>query len=171
MKQILVFHLFLCFCLSTQALEESYSLKCVWQESEKHSENYFVEGASFEISFYHELTGGPLTKALISSDSFFNRTYTPCWIKPEVNSSCMFAYSYDANSYWDVDDKLDVISQSWRQSFKTDYNDGLPEEEGTVDGLSTLKFDLSSEDGAVVLSGDDGDGVTFTETFKCKLIN
>ncbi len=147
------------------ASDEEFELNCVWQPSANHVQGFYVEGAEFTLNFQRD--NESLTKVTITKDTFFNRTYTPCYTGGFA--SCMFAFSYNASQTWDADDETDILTQSWRQEFVTEYNDGLPEEAGTVDGVSTLKLDTSDEKGLVKITGDDGDGVTFSENFKCTL--
>lgn len=138
-----------------------YSFKCTWLPSDEHAENYFVEDTGFTLKVVNN------THAYILNDNFFFRTYSPCWFSDY--SSCAFAYSYDEDTAWTVNDETDTLTQVWRTGFTTEYNDGEPEEVGTVDGVSTLQLDYEGN-GTIMISGDDGDGVTFKETFSCKLL-
>ncbi|MGH1468174.1 MAG: hypothetical protein ACRBBP_04735 [Bdellovibrionales bacterium] len=145
--------------------EEGAKFRCVWQPSADHAQGFFVEDVGFSLEFKVE---GESSTALITEDTFFNRTYTPCYVGEF--ESCMFAFSYDEEDVWDVDDATGTLTQVWRKNFETEYNDGYPEEEGTVDGISSLEVITDNEEDYTVFKGDDGDGTWFEEKFLCEVI-
>lgn len=154
--------------LSFAGVDEGFKLKCVWQKSTDHVKGFFVKDVGFTLELI-ENKKGDVSKAKISEDTFFNRTYTPCYTGGF--KSCAFAFSYDEDAYWAVDDLNDILTQSWRENFVTDYKDGSPEEKGTVDGVSTIAIITTDKDGYTILKGDDGDGTFFEEKFACKLLD
>ncbi len=165
MNQSLVLFFLTAFCLNQSFAghtNESYveTFKCKWLKSESHTEGYFIEDTGFEIHFTED------NKAYFTNDSFFFRRYSPCWVGGY--SSCVFDFSYDRKDFWVVDHNTNTLTQVWRREFTTDYNDGLPEENGTVDGVSIIQISYNT-DRTTRFYGDDGDGVTFNEKFKCEL--
>lgn len=155
MKLILTSILTIIASVSFAASEQKEGLKfkCDWVKSASHADDYFGKGAGFTLQFIGD------AKVKIIEDTFFNRTYKPCWVGD--SSSCMFSFSYDSSKVWamtsDENEKSEplVLTQVWTT--------------GTVGGVSEIKLFDDNENGDITIKGDDGDGTMFTENFSCDM--
>lgn len=132
------------------------SFECKWQKSEDHAKDYYLPNSGFNMVFY---TGDSF---VIEKDSFFNRSYEPCWMGEW--ESCKFSFTYNAEKEWKVK-RLDEDKYEAHQAWTLQLEEGY----GTVSGFSSLTFNFSKDLAHVQIKGDDDSGTFFEENFLCDL--
>ncbi len=171
MKLILTSILTLMATVSFAHVESNgIKIKCDWVKSSSNSTEYFVKASGFTMHFF------PGGKVRIIEDTFFNRTYKPCWTGGF--ESCMFSFSYDVFENWSFtpgsgkEGDAGVLTQVWN-SLVTQPGDAEGEDPlvSTVSGVSEIKFYDNNQNGELTVIGDDGDGTMFKENFSCGIVN
>lgn len=141
--------------LSTFATNNT-NIKCNWVESETHADDFF-RPASIQFS-YQSLV--PKAQIKFTEDTFLFRTYSPCWTGGF--SSCAFGFSYEGSTWTILENthnqKISMEAPGFYWDAELEFNFSKK--------LSDLK---RGQVFAATLSGDDGDGVFFSdEKFICQ---
>lgn len=131
------------------------SFNCQWLNKGIVDGDNFYRPASFQIDVNKKT-------ATVSQDSFFYRTYTPCWAGNY--ESCAFNYELPTDGF------LTVEKQT-----KKDIEFSFESVTGYGVGNLTLSFEKNisrinvGEKAEVVMTGDDGEGTFLNETyFSCQ---
>lgn len=139
--------------------EEGIKAKCTWVET-KTNTSFFAENAYMIFNFLPAENGEDIESVKIIEDTFLNRCESE---NPKQN--CDMAFSYDGEDVWKVSEEGEydiTLTQVWQ----------MGTEHGTVGGVSEIKgVNTEKNGGNWTISGDDGDGVWFTEPFKCEFLN
>lgn len=143
--------LFILFAMNTHAA----TLECHWQKNQSHSEAFF-KPAQFTLNINQK-------QAAIYNDTFFRRTYVPCY--NSAFRACAFSFNYDKNSPWEIMQVKQQNENSTRiKLINTWY----------FTSWLNLSFDkniielTSGETTSLVLSGDDDSGTYIQyEMFNC----
>jgi len=131
-------------------------IKCNWVESESHAEGFY-RPASIEMA-YNSLA--PKAQVKFIKDNFLFRTYSPCW--SGGFSSCAFGFSYEGST-WAIlentnDQKISMEAPGFYWDAELEFNFSKK--------LNKL---TRGQVFSATLSGDDGDGVFFSdEKFICQ---
>jgi hypothetical protein len=133
------------------------TLNCQWLESTEHSVGFY-RPAKIQRSFEYE-------KVVFVEDTFLYRTYSPCWVGRF--SSCAFGFGYKGNT-WAI---LSSGNSNGHQSFEIEAPGFYWDAQLSLTFEKNIESLSRSEAVKAVISGDDGDGVMFSnESFLCQKI-
>ncbi|MCF8057877.1 MAG: hypothetical protein K9K67_01165 [Bacteriovoracaceae bacterium] len=135
--------------LSTHA----QTLNCQWLESSEHAAGFY-RPAKIQMTFKDQTV-------TFVEDTFLFRTYSPCWVGNF--SSCAFGFNYEGNTW--------TITSNVNKTYELEAPGFYWDAQLTFEFEKELKNLSRGEVVKASLSGDDGDGVMFSdEAFLCQKI-